>query len=114
MTIRTASCSEVLRSDYLQAVLSNKVLIQQLARQLVAQHVEAHIDMLSDMPGEYTTFAAAETYLKSARETVEDYVEDLLTEFRGELYDAIRSRNVIVKNVMMDKSGVTDADVVVE
>ena len=98
----------------LQSVLYDKQLIAQLARQLVASQVEAHIDIGHDCSSEYPTHLFAADMIKNAKVTTEDYVEDLLTEFRGELYDAIRSVEIDVKTTTFSAEGFEDADVLVK
>lgn len=98
----------------LQTVLHEKQLIAQLARQIVAGQVEAHIDMGHDCSSEYPTHLLAAGMIQGAKTTVEDYVEDLLTEFRGELYDAIRKVEIEVKTTTFSAEGFEDADVIVK
>ena len=110
--ITTTQTNEKVSITYLQKVLHNQALIEQLARELVAGHVEAHLDMAADCdPGEFSTYSEAETYIKSARETVEDYMADLLQEFRDGLYEAVRKVTVDVKSIKLSKDGLEDADV---
>lgn len=113
--ITTKMTNETVKMTYLQKVLTNQEVIKQLARELVAGHVECHIDMCADMdPGEIGTYAEAEQYLKAAQESVEDYMADLLTEFRDALYNEVRACKVNVKSIKLSKDGMEDADVEVE
>lgn len=96
----------------LMAVLYNKNTIKAMAVQLVASQVEAHIDMMADCPDEYRSFVDYDGCIQNATVTVEDYIEDLLTEFRGALYDAVRQVKVTTNSVTLQKDN-TDADVTV-
>lgn len=110
--ITTVMTDETVSVKNLQKALYNQKLIEQLARELVASHVEAHIDMAQDCePGDFNTYKEAEDYLKSAQQSVEDYMADLLTDFRDSLYDAVRKVTVEVKSIKMTKDGMDDADV---
>lgn len=110
--ITTVLTNEKVTVANLQKVLYNAELIKQLARELVASHVEAHIDMAADCdPGEFATYSEAESYLKDAQTTVEDYMDDLLTDFRDMLYDAVHEVTVDVKSIKLSKGGLEDADV---
>lgn len=111
--ITTINTDMMVPSSNLQKMLFDKALIKQLAVQLVAGHVEAHLDMMSDFLGEYQTFSEAELCVKSAKETVEDYMADLLEDFREELYSAVRERTITVDAVKFTKEGAVDADVTV-
>ena len=98
----------------LQKLLYDKELIKSLARQLVAGQVEAHIEMAHDMASEYPTHAAAAAAIKGARETVEDYFEELVMEFRDSVYEAIRNVEIDVKSTKFSAEGFEDAEVVVK
>lgn len=99
---------------YLQKVLFDKDMIRVLAAQLVGNQVEAHIDMISDAGTEYKTFGEVENCIHGAKETVEDYVADLLTDFRESLYAAIREVEINVTKVEFEKDGLKDAEVEVK
>lgn len=110
--ITTTLTNETVSVKNLQKVLFNQALIEQLARELVAGHVECHIDMAQDCdPGEFSTYSEAETYLKAAQSSVEDYMADLLQDFRDSLYEAVRGVTVDVKSIKLSKDGLEDADV---
>ena len=95
----------------LQKLLYSRELIAALARQLVAGQVEGHIDMLSDFGADYRSFPEVDDCIQGAKESVKDYVEDLLTEFRDNLYAEIENTVIETKNVQFNKDGFVDADV---
>lgn len=101
-------------TTYLQKMLYDKEIIAALAAQLVGNQVEAHIDMISDAGTEYKTFSEVENCIQGAKETVEDYVADLLTDFRESLYAAIRATQINVTKVEFEKDGLKDAEVEVK
>ncbi len=110
--ITTVLTNETISVKNLQKALYNQELIKQLARELVASHVEALIEMAADCdPGEFSTYSEAESYLKDAQTTVEDYMGDLLTDFRDSLYEHIRLVEIDVKTVKLSAQGIEDADV---
>ena len=112
MAVKTIENNESINVDNLQKLLYNPNLIKRLATQLVASRVEAHIDMIRD--GEYDdvhSFMTAALVLQDAKVTVEDYVEDMLTDFRESLYNEIRQVKIDVKTVKLSAEGVEDADV---
>ena len=110
--ITTVLTNETISVKNLQKALYNQELIKQLARELVASHVEAHIAMAADCdPGKFSTYSEAESYLKDAQTTVEDYVVDLLVDFRDMLYDAVLEVTIDVKSIKLSKDGLEDADV---
>lgn len=112
--ITVQQTNETVSVKNLDKVLYNEELIKQLARTLVAGHVECHIDMAQDMGDEIDeigTYADAECHLKAAQSSVEDYMADLLTEFRDSLYNAVRSCKIDVKSIKLSKDGLDDADV---
>lgn len=112
MAVKTIENNESINVDNLQKLLYNPNLIKRLATQLVAGQVKAHIEMIRD--GGYDdveTFNGACAALRGAKVTVEDFVEDMLTEFRDSLYEHIRLVEIDVKSVKLSKAGVEDADV---
>lgn len=112
MSVTTIENNESINVANLQKLLRNPNLIKRLATQLVASQVEAHIMLFRD--GEYDdveTFNDACAVLRGAKVTVEDYVEDLLTEFRESLYEHIRLVEIDVKTVKLSAQGIEDADV---
>jgi len=106
--------SQPVNTAYLQKMLYDKEMIAALAAQLVGNQVEAHIDMISDAGTEYKTFSEVESCIQGAKETVEDYVADLLTDFRESLYEAIRATQITVSKVEFEKDGLKDAAVEVK
>ena len=98
----------------LQKLLYDRDLIKSLARQLVASQVEAHIDMGSDCGSEYQTHAEAAAMIAGAKQTVEDYFEDLVMEFRDSVYEAIRNVEIDVKSTTFSAEGFEDAEVAVK
>ena len=109
--ITVQQTNETVSVKNLDKVLYNEELIKQLARTLVAGHVECHLDMAQDMGDEIGTYADAECHLKAAQESVEDYMEALLTEFRDSLYAAVRNCKIDVKSIKLSKKGLEDSDV---
>ena len=99
--------------EYLQRLLYSNELIRALARQLVAGQVEGHLEMMSDYPSEYANFSEVEQCVKGAKETVVDYVEDLLAEFRDQLYAEIANVDIKVESVVFTSEGAADANVFV-
>ena len=93
----------------LQKLMYDRDLIKQLARQLVANQVEAHLEMGYDMGGEYTTHAEAATMIEGAKETVHDYVFDLMAEFSAALTAELRDVNIKVKSTSFSAEGFEDA-----
>ena len=98
----------------LQKLLYDRELIAVLAKQIVAGQVEAHIEMACDFPAEYKTFKEVENCVQGAKETVQDYLEDLLVDFREALYSACREAEINVKNVTFEPDGLKDAEVEVK
>ena len=98
----------------LQKLLYDKELIKMLARQLVAGQVEAHLEMGYDCGSEYKTHFEAASMIAGAKVTVEDYIEDLLTEFRGELIEQVRNVQIHVKSTKFSAEGFEDAEVEVK
>lgn len=103
----------VVPSGNLSKVLYSRELIKNLAAQLVAGQVEGHLEMMSDFPSEYQTFVFADGCIQGAKESVVDYVEDLLSEFRDSLYAEIRNTVIETKSVEISKDGFVGAVVVV-
>jgi hypothetical protein len=105
-----------LNGSYLQKVLYDRDTIRALAVQLVANQVEAHMDMISDAGSkEYGNFQEVNSCILGAKESVCDYVEDLLTDFRDTLYNEIAKVKIETKAVILKPStrdGISiDADV---
>lgn len=101
----------VIPSTNLQKLLYDKELIQVLACQLVAGQVEAHIEMACDFNTEHKDFASVDMCIQGAKETVNDYIEDLLTDFREMLYESVRKVEVTTKNAIFEAEGLKDAEV---
>lgn len=98
--------------DNLSKVLYSRELIAALARQLVAGQVEGHLDMMSDYPSEYKSYDVINTCVQGAKETVKDYIEDLLTEFRDNLYAEIENVRIETAVVKISCDHI-DADVII-
>jgi hypothetical protein len=106
----------VIRPTYLAALLHQKDAIRALAVQLVAGQVEGHLDMINDAgPKEYSSFQEVDACILGAKESVNDYVEDLLTDFRDTLYNELAKVKIETKAVILKPStrdGISiDADV---
>lgn len=98
----------------LQKVMYDRELIAQLARQLVACQVEAHIEMGRDFGDEYDSFVAADGFVQGAKDTVVDYFEDLVAEFRENVLAAMKDVKITTKSVTLSDAGFEDAVVSVE
>lgn len=98
---------------YLQKMFHSQELIAALARQLVAGQVEGHIEMMSDYNAEYKSFPEVDGCIQGAKETVKEYVEDLLSEFRDNLYAEIEKTVIETKSVQLSKDGLEDVTVIV-
>ena len=102
------------RTNFLQAYLSDANFIQALATQLVAGQVEAHLDMIADAgQDEYSTYNDVAGCVAGAKESVQDYMEDLMAEFRDALFEAVNNVNINTKAVLLKPDGDIDADVTV-
>lgn len=102
------------RTHFLQAYLSDANFIQALATQLVAGQVEAHLDMIQDAGSEeYSTYKDVADCVAGAKESVQDYMEDLMAEFRDALFEAVNKVNIDTKAVLLKPDGEIDADVTV-
>lgn len=106
--------SEPIPTANLQKMLYDKQLISIMAKQIVAGQVEAHIEMACDYGNEYKTFKEVENCIQGAKETVGDYLDDILSEFRDALYAAAREAEITVKNVTFEGEGLKDAEVEVK
>ena len=111
MAVKTIENNESINVDNLQKLLYNPNLIKRLATQLVAGQVEAHIEMIHDGEYDVETFNDACAVLRGAKVSVEDYIEDMLQEFRDSLYEHIRLVEIDVKTVKLSAQGIEDADV---
>lgn len=99
------------RESNLSAVLHQKDMIRAMAVQLVAGQIEGHLDMINDAgPVEYGTYEEVAGCLAGAKESVEDYIEDLLAEFRDSLYAEVRRVKIDTKAAIFRKDEI-DADV---
>lgn len=104
----------IVRSGNLQSVLYTNDMIKSMAAQLVAGQVEAHLDMISDAgPKEYGSFVEVDVCIRNAKETVKDYIEDLLSDFRETLYAEIAKVDVKTTAVLLKPNDEIDADVTV-
>ncbi len=117
MSVTTIENNESINVDNLQKLLYNPNLIKRLATQLVAGQVKAHIEMIrhgSIRDGAYDdveTFNDACAVLREAKVSAEDFVEDMLQDFRDSLYEHIRLVEIDVKTVKLSAQGFEDADV---
>jgi hypothetical protein len=99
---------------FVQSALSDKNFIRALATQLVAGQVEAHVEMISDAgPSEYRTFDDVAGCIAGAKETVQDFLADLLEEFCTDLNEEIKNVNIRTIAVLMKPDNEIDADVTV-
>lgn len=104
-------------SNHLQKFMYDRDTIKALAVQIVAAQVEAHIDMISDAgTKEYPTFQEVANCIQGAKETVNDYIADLLHDFRAMLYAEVAKVTVETKSVILkpDASGRVDIDAEVD
>lgn len=111
MSVTTIENSETISTANLQKLLYNPNLIKRLATQLVAGQVKAHIEMIHDGEYDVETFNDACAVLRKAKVSVEDFVEDMLQEFRDSLHEHIRLVEIDVKTVKLSANGIEDADV---
>lgn len=93
----------------LQKLMYDRDLIRQLARQLVANQVEAHLEMGYDCGSEYKTHTEAAAMIEGAKETVHDYVADLMAEFTAALNYELRDVKIKVKSTSFSAEGFEDA-----
>lgn len=104
-------------TNNLQSFMYNRDTIKALAVQIVAAQVEAHIDMISDGGiKEYPTFKDVAICIQGAKETVNDYIADLLHDFRDTLYEEVAKVTVETKSVILkpDATGRVDIDAEVD
>lgn len=106
--------AEPIPTANLQKMLYDKDLIAIMAKQILAGQVEAHIEMACDYGNEYKTFSEVENCIQGAKETVNDYLDDILSEFRDALYAAAREAEITVKTVTFEGEGLKDAEVEVK
>lgn len=101
-----------IRMSYLQAVLHQKDAIRAMAVQLVAGQVEGHLDMISDAgQDEYSNYKDVAACIAGAKESVVDYVEDLIADFRSTLLEEIAKVKIETKGVILRPDGEIDAEV---
>lgn len=91
--------------------LYRREYIQSLARYLVANQIEGHLEMMCDFPVEYKTFGEVAGCVKTAKESVVDYIEDLLSEFRDRLLAEVANVDIEVDAVVFKKDGDIDVEV---
>lgn len=100
--INTTHPDVVVPKHHLQSLLYDEQRIKALACQIVAGQVEAHLDMIADAGvNEYKTFQEVADCIQGAKESVKDYVEDLLTDFRTTLYEQIALVKVDTKAMIL-------------
>lgn len=93
----------------LQAVMYDKRIIRAMAVQIVANQVEAHLEMINDCSEEYRTFNEVEQCLMGAKETVNDYIEDMLADFRNVLNAELAAVTVEMTRMVINKDESIDA-----
>ncbi len=99
------------RNSYLSAVLHQTDAIRALAVQLVAGQIEGHLDMINDAGvKEYSTYEEVDDCIQGAKESVKDYIEDLIADFRSSLLEEIAKVKIETKAVLLKKNDI-DADV---
>lgn len=102
------------QNSSLGRLFSSKEAIKALAAQLIAGQVEAHLDIISDAgTAEYGTYQEVADAVGNAKETVKDYIEDLLLDFRNDLLREINNAKVTTNAVLLKPEGEIDADVTV-
>jgi hypothetical protein len=96
--INTTHPHVIIHNYYLQKVLHDRDTIRALAVQLVGAQVEAHLDMISDAGTiEYGTFKEVAGCIQGAKESVKDYIADLLADFTTTLYEEVAKVKVETK-----------------
>ena len=93
----------------LQAVMYDKRLIRAMAVQIVANQVEAHLEMINDGSDNYHTFNEVEQCLMGAKETVNDYIEDMLVDFRNTMHAELAAVTVEMSRMIINKDESIDA-----
>ena len=112
--IETIHPEPKIRPGYLQGLLTDRQFIQALATQLVANQVEAHLDMVRDAGSEeYGNFQEVADCVAGAKETLDDYLAEILEEFCTELTNELKNVNIITTQVMLRPGHTIDADVIV-
>ena len=100
--INTTHPDIIVPKHHLQSLLYDKNKIKALACQIVAGHVEAHLDMISDAGvNEYKTFQEVADCIQGAKESVKDYLEDLLHDFRETLYEEVAKVKIDTKAMIL-------------
>jgi hypothetical protein len=95
----------------LQAVLYDKRIIRAMAVQIVAAQAEAHMEMVNDGAGDYTTFGEVEGCVLGAKETVVDYIEDMLVEFRDTMHAELAKVKIEMSQMIINKDQSIDVEV---
>jgi hypothetical protein len=99
------------RNSNLQALLWQTDAVRAMAVQIVAGQVEGHLDMISDAGvKEYSTYEEVDACIQGAKESVKDYIEDMIAEFRSSLLEEIAKIKIETKAVLLKKDDI-DADV---
>ena len=112
--IETIHPEPKIRPGYLQGLLTDKAFIQALATQLVANQVEAHLDMIQDAGSdEYGQFDEVADCVAGAKETLDDYLAELLEEFCTELTNEIKNVHIKTTAVKLLPGDDIDADITV-
>jgi len=98
----------------LQSMLYDKRIIRAMAVQIVANQVEAHLEMINDGACEYNTFSEVEECVMGAKETVNDYIEDMLVEFRNTMHSELAKVSVEMSRMIINKDESIDVEVSVK
>jgi hypothetical protein len=102
------------RPSYLQGALSDPNFIRALATQLVANQVEAHIDMIADAGSEeYGSYKEVADCVGNAKETLDDYLAELLEEFCTNLHAELKNVSIKTNAVLLKADNDIDVDVTV-
>lgn len=100
------------RMSYLQSFLYQKDIIRAMAVQMVAGQVEGHLDMINDAgQDEYSNYKDVAACIAGAKESVIDYIEDRIHEFRSTLLEEIAKVKIETKGVILRPDGEIDAEV---
>ncbi len=112
--IETIHPEPKIRPGFLQGLLTDKAFIQALATQLVANQVEAHIDMIQDAGSEeYSNFREVADCVAGAKDTLDDFLAEMLEEFCTELSNELKNVNIRTTAVKLLPDQGIDADVIV-
>lgn len=93
----------------LQAVMYDKRIIRAMAVQIVANQVEAHLEMINDCSEDYRTFNEVEHCLMGAKDTVNEFIEDMLVDFRHAMHAELAAVTVEMTRMIINKDESIDA-----